>query len=429
MSRAPADAGTPQQADAVTQKRHPQAGAKGQVLLFSLLALGLVISGLPSPLYGAYQREWRFSSLTLTMIFAVYAVAALAALLVVGKLSDSIGRKPILLTAQVMLLAGLGLFLLARSADWLMAARALHGAAIGSIAATAGAALLDLRPAHGALIGRLTGIVLTFGMTTGVLGSAVLGELAPAPLVTPYLVAGTAVLVTLAGTVRLPESLPARAALNLRIRPRVPAQIRASFRFAAVSTIATWSVLGLYLSLVPGLASQATGSRSLLVGGTISAALIGTGAVVQLLTQRVSALRLAIGGDLVLGTALPLSVAAVAADSAWAMYLTAVVMGVGLGPAFSSSLRHLAAAIPPAERGQVMAAYYLVGYLSLAIPAVLAGLAAMRYGLTNTYVVFGVIVTIICGAAGWLGIRLAVAGPSMQRTGKTAGQATGRPAR
>lgn len=68
-----------------------QAGAKSHVLLFVLLALFLAISGLPSRLYEPYQREWVFSSLTLTMIFAVYA---LAALLVVGRLSDSIGRKP-----------------------------------------------------------------------------------------------------------------------------------------------------------------------------------------------------------------------------------------------------------------------------------------------------------------------------------------------
>ena len=53
-------------------------------------------------------------------------------------------------------------------------------------------------------------------------------------------------------------------------------------------------------------------------------------------------------------------------------------LGAGLGPAFNSSLRHLAAVIPAAERGQVMSAYYLTGYLSLAIPAVLAGLAATR---------------------------------------------------
>ena len=59
----------------------PQAGHTSQVLLFVLLALGLAISGLPSPLYGAYQREWGFSPLTLTVIFAAYALAALAALL------------------------------------------------------------------------------------------------------------------------------------------------------------------------------------------------------------------------------------------------------------------------------------------------------------------------------------------------------------
>lgn len=102
------------------------------------------------------------------------------------------------------------------------------------------------------------------------------------------------------------------------------------------------------------------------------------------ITQRADALRLAIGGDLVLGIALLLSVTAVGAHSAWAMYLTAVVIGAGLGPAFNSPLRHLAAVIPAAGRGQVMSAYYLTGYLSLAIPSALAGLGAIRFGLTYT---------------------------------------------
>jgi MFS family permease len=382
----------------------------GFLLLFALLALCLAISGVPSPLYDSYQREWGFSPLTLTVVFGVYAVAALAALLIVGKLSDSIGRKPVLVTAQLMLLAGLVLFVEAKSAGWLMAARALHGAAIGSVAATAGAALLDLRPAHGTLIGRFTGITLTFGMTAGVLGGAILGQFAPHPLVTPYLVAAGAVLLTLAGTVAMPEPLAARAPLDLRIRPHVPAEIRGSFWFTAVSTAATWSVLGLYLSLVPGLASRDVGSTNLLVGGTIVAALIGTGAVVQLFTHRVSALRLAVGGDLLLGAGLLLSVAAAAAHSTWAIYLTAVVMGTGLGPSFSGSLRHLSAVIPAGQRGQVMSAYYLVGYLSLAIPAILAGLAASHLGLTPAYVAFGAVVAGVCAGAAWLGSKIAARG-------------------
>jgi MFS family permease len=389
--------------------QHARAGRRrgSYALLFVLLTLCLAISGLPSPLYDSYQRDWGFSALTLTTIFAVYAIAALAALLVVGKLSDSFGRKPILIIAQLMLLAGLGLFVAAKSVDWLMAARAVHGAAIGSVAATAGAALLDIRPAHGTLIGRFTGIALTFGMTIGVLGGAVLGQFVPHPHVTPYLVAGAAVLVTLAGTLVMPEPLASRAPLDLRIRPRVPAGIRDSFWFTAVSTAATWAVLGLYLSLMPGLASQDAHNTNLLTGGSIVAALIGTAGLVQLFTHRISALRLAIGGDLLLGGALVLSVLAAAAHSTWAIYLTAVVMGIGLGPSFSGSLRHLSGVIPAGQRGQVMSAYYLVGYLSMALPAILAGLAASHIGLTRTYVPFGVAVAVVCAGAAWLGGRIA----------------------
>lgn len=54
--------------------------AYGLVLAASAVALG--VSGAPAPLYGIYQTEWHFSPLTTTMVFAVYAVAALGAVLV-----------------------------------------------------------------------------------------------------------------------------------------------------------------------------------------------------------------------------------------------------------------------------------------------------------------------------------------------------------
>jgi MFS family permease len=386
------------------------------VLLFALLTLGLAISGIPSPLYSEYQREWHFSSLTVTLIFAVYALAALLALLVVGRLSDSIGRKPVLIGAQLLLLGGFGVFLAADNQGYLLAARALHGAAVGSIAAVAGAALLDLRPQHGARIGRLTGLALNSGMAAGVLGSALLGEFVPHPLIVPYLVAAIGVGATLAGTITMPEPLaPAnRKPLNLSIRPRVPAAIRAEFTFTSVTTVVTWAVLGLYLSLAPALTEQAAGSRSLLIGGTVPAVLLGAAALAQLATAGASPLHLAIGGDLLLGAGLLASLGAVTAHSAWAIYLSAVVIGAGLGPAFSGSLRHLSAVIPAAERGQVMSAYYLTGYLSNAVPVVLAGLAASRLGLKTSYLAFGLAAVIICALAAALGARLsrtAVASP------------------
>ncbi len=57
----------------------------------------------PTPLYVVYQKEWGFPTSTLTLIFAVYVVGLIGSLLVLGALSDHVGRRPVLAWSQVML--------------------------------------------------------------------------------------------------------------------------------------------------------------------------------------------------------------------------------------------------------------------------------------------------------------------------------------
>lgn len=86
------------------------------------------------------------SPLATTIIFTVYAVAALGAVLVPGRISDVVGRKPVLIAAPAATLIGLGVFLVADNMALLLLARAIHGGAVGSIVVAGAAALLDLRP-------------------------------------------------------------------------------------------------------------------------------------------------------------------------------------------------------------------------------------------------------------------------------------------
>src|SRR6188768_2071919 len=65
-------------------------------LLASITVAFMAGASAPMPLYPTYQAEWGFSSLTITVIFGVYALAVLAALLVFGRLSDHVGRRPVL---------------------------------------------------------------------------------------------------------------------------------------------------------------------------------------------------------------------------------------------------------------------------------------------------------------------------------------------
>ena len=60
----------------------------------------LASSSAPTPLYAIYQARWGFSPVALTVVFGVYAVAVLVAL-VFGALSDHIGRRPVLTVALV----------------------------------------------------------------------------------------------------------------------------------------------------------------------------------------------------------------------------------------------------------------------------------------------------------------------------------------
>jgi hypothetical protein len=47
----------------------------------------------PSPLYGVYQAQRRFSAITLTAVFAAHALLLLVTLLVFGSVSDYLGRR------------------------------------------------------------------------------------------------------------------------------------------------------------------------------------------------------------------------------------------------------------------------------------------------------------------------------------------------
>ena len=68
-------------------------------LVAYVFAVTILGTSLPAPLYAIYQRQWHFSSGIVTLIFAAYAVAVLAVLLVAGRTSDQVGRKPVMATA------------------------------------------------------------------------------------------------------------------------------------------------------------------------------------------------------------------------------------------------------------------------------------------------------------------------------------------
>jgi MFS family permease len=68
----------------------------------SMIVSFLAGSSAATPLYAIYQAAWGFSPITITIVFGIYAIAVLVALLTTGSLSDYVGRKPVLIAALAM---------------------------------------------------------------------------------------------------------------------------------------------------------------------------------------------------------------------------------------------------------------------------------------------------------------------------------------
>ncbi|WP_330249203.1 MFS transporter [Nocardia sp. NBC_00565] len=381
-----------------------QRWAYALILAASGVALG--VSGVPAPLYGMYQKQWHFSPLTTTFVFAVYAFAALAAVLVSGRISDVVGRKPVLLGAFATMIIGLVVFLLADNVAMLLVARALHGLAVGSTVVAGAAALLDLRPERGARSGQLSGVAFNVGMAVAILGSAVLAQYAPHPLRMPYVVITVVCLLIGLGVVALREPHTARIAGRIRIaKPAVPQEIRSDFWFSALGVMAAWSVLGVLLSLYPSLASAETGIHNLVFGGAVVASTAVAGAAAQLFATGIPARRAAIGGDTGMAVALVLTVPALHTGNWVVVLLAGVLLGATFGLGFGGSLRHLSEVVPQHKRGETMSAYYLLAYTAMALPTILAGWAATEWGLSEVFPWFVGVVALACLAAAGLGLR------------------------
>src|SRR3954447_16884257 len=100
-------------------------------LLASITLAFLAASSAPTPLYAIYQAEWGFTPITTTVVFGVYALAVLIALLTLGRVSDHVGRRPVLLAAIGGQIVAMLVFATATGVAELMAARVVQGLATG----------------------------------------------------------------------------------------------------------------------------------------------------------------------------------------------------------------------------------------------------------------------------------------------------------
>jgi len=362
-----------------------------------------VLSNLPTPLYVIYRQAFGFSQLTLTVIYAVYVVGTIATMFFLGRLSDQIGRRPVVLASLV--LAGLSgiAFLLAASTPWLIVARILSGFAIALASGASTAWILELHPRQDKA--GATQIALaanSLGLAVGPLIAGFLADVAPAPLRLPYvaflpLVLAAAALIW-ASQETIEEPTPLKDT-SLRPRLGVPREIRSSFVTPATAAFATFAVLGFYSALIPSLLGQALHISSHAVAGGIVAGLflVSTAAIVA--APRVEPRTGMIAGLLLLVPAIALLVIAEACHSMTLLLAGTAVGGLASGLGYRFGLQRVNELAPEEQRSEVISSYLIVCYAAISLPVVGVGVLS---GATNPMVadaVFGGLIAALAIAA------------------------------
>ncbi|MFJ8542361.1 MFS transporter [Streptomyces sp. NPDC093586] len=388
--------GSPLHRKAGRDRRHET----GFWLAAAAFFLTMAFSTVPTPLYVLYAEQHTLSPLTITYIFAVYAVGVIAGLITVGHISDWAGRKKVLLAGVVVeVLAGL-FFIGSTELPMLIAGRLISGAGIGAITATSMAYLHELhdraRPAAGrGRFDTVSGIANLGGLGAGALIAGALAQWAPRPLLTPYLiflglmiVSGLLLAAVAPETVRVPRA--ERPGYRLQ-RPRV-SESALGRALKAASAVAAFAVFGLFTSLAPGFVGGTLGHPSRLLAGTVAFLIFGVAPFAQIASARMPA-----SGQLMAGTVgelIGLGFLATAMETKnLALFLiSAVVLGAGAGVLFKASIGRAMRVSKPEQRGEAMAALFLVSYAGLVAPAVGVGIATQYMSATTAMLWFSAVV-------------------------------------
>ncbi|MER6301854.1 MFS transporter [Kitasatospora sp. NPDC001539] len=372
------------------------------VLDASVLVALLAASSAPTPLYPLYQDRWGLSALDVTVVFSAYALALLSALLTTGALSDRLGRRPVLTGALLAQAAAMVLLASADGAGSLTVARLLQGVATGAATSAAGAALLDLehpgRPGRAALTNTIAPVA---GMAAGVLASTLLVRFAPAPTVTVYALMAALFAAQAIAVAFTTETARRRAGALRSLRPQlgVPPAARRTLLTTGTAVVAVWALGGFYSSLGPALVRLVAPDAPQAARGMVFFTLSATAALTVWALRRIDPRTTTIGGCLSVVPATALTLSGLHGAGLPAVYTGAAVAGAAFGAVSQGALRMLLGPLREQDRAGTLAAYYVLSYLAMSLPAIAAGAATQHYGLGATSHAYAVITALLAAAA------------------------------
>ncbi len=349
---------------------------------FTALLVFTMGTSIITPLLPLYVERYSLSNGEATLLFATYTAAVVPTMLLVGNLSDSIGRKRVMIPGIVILTTASLVMGLADDVWMLFLGRALQGVAIGSFLGVGTAFVVDhARPEGKGWAASLAGFGfrLGFGLGPGIAG--IVAEYGPFPLRLSFL--GHAALMSIAFVaVALTPETVTRRPVRLRIRVGVPpGQMAAFATFLAPAAFLLSFLDATLLSLVPLYMAESLGVRNIALIGAVGFLVLAMGGLAPFLAPRVDPRRAVMVGCASASSSLLLVLAAAALDAPVLVLVAAGLIGLLNGFILQGGMIICGVSVPIEERGKLISALYMCAY-SGTLPTVAIGFISQSLGLS-----------------------------------------------
>lgn len=337
-----------------------------------------------TPLLVMYREVSSFSAVTVDMLLGAYVLGIVPALLIGGPLSDRYGRRPLMLPAAPLSLAGsLLLALFPHVSPLLAIGRILCGIALGLVMAVGGTWITELSHGADADAGpRRSALSLTTGFMVGAGVAGALSQWAPWPTTLAYLIHIALTLVTGLWLLKVHETRGVEPRTN---RPRLRDDLRVPpFRhrrfMLVVLPLSPWvfGAVGSAYAVLPGLMVDKAGSTPIAFSGVMTVVTLAAGLGVQVLARLIDSARSArasVASLAILAVGMLLASFASRSLNLIVVIIAAAVLGCGYGLALVAGLSEVRRMATPDDLAGLTAVYYSFGYLGFFIPAILAVLA------------------------------------------------------
>jgi MFS family permease len=341
-------------------------------------------AGTPIPLYNTYRAEDGITNADLGWVSVGYFLAAATSLLVLGRLSNHLGRRPVAIAALASAALSCLVLVGMHGVLSLAVARVLQGLACGVASSALGSYVVDSAPRRPRwLPAAITGSAPMVGIPIGALACGALVQYGPAPRAVIYEITAAALVTCMVLIGLSPETMSRSRGAMASLLPRfqVSAGSGRLVLAAGAAFVATWSLGGFYQAFGPSVTAEYLRTTNPLVAAAVFSSVMMLNPMGGPLSGRLSPAAAVRAGMIAFVLAVVGIVASLQAGAIVPFIAASLVVGVAQGAASTGGIRALLADVGQQERAGLLSTIYLISYSGAAIPGMIAGKLTNRFDL------------------------------------------------